>query len=354
MTALLDRTLEWARELWVILAQSGPYLLLGLFVAGLVEVLMPSRWIRAHLGGRGLLPVIKAALVGAPIPLCSCSVIPTAAQLRRDGAGPGATSAFLVATPETGVDSIGITYALIDPLMTVARPVSALATAIGAGVAVGAVAEEGRPAEEKEEEEDCCETHEHDQEHPQEEGRSGVLRRAGAYAFGPLLADLTPAFLVGFALSAALALLVPAEFFGRVVPDGWPAMLAMLVAGVPVYVCASATTPVAATLMAKGLDPGPALVFLLAGPATNVATIAVVRQLLGGRALTAYLGSIVVFSLVAGWVVQGLYPLTGLDPTAVRAATGHAHLGPVAQVGGAVLALLLVGHGVVLLRRRGG
>ena len=333
---------DWSQALWEVLAQSGPYLLVGLLLAGLLEVLVPRGWIRRHLGGRGLGPVTRAALVGAPVPLCSCSVLPTATQLRRDGASPGATTSFLIATPETGVDSIGISYALLDPMMTVARPVTAIATAIGAGLAVdaaGAAPAPEAPAH------SCCADHDHD--HEVEGGR---LQRAVRYAFGPLLADLTPWFVVGFALAAVISLAVPADFFAGDVAQGLPAMLLMLAAGIPLYVCATASTPIAAALMAKGLEPGAALVFLLAGPATNVATMSVVRGLLGGRALAVYVVAIAACALAAGALVQALYGALDLDPRAFAGVAEHEHLGVVAQVGGVALAALLVAHLAARLR----
>ncbi len=331
----------WLEALWAVLSQSGPFLLVGFLIAGFLEVLVPRGWIQRHLGGRGLGPVGRAALVGAPVPLCSCSVLPTAAQLRREGASPGATTSFLIATPETGVDSVGITYALMDPMMTVARPLAAIATAVGAGLAVDATGQDP-PLEPVE---SCCEEHDHGTQAPER----GRLARAFTYAYGSLMADLAPWFVVGFALAAAITLAIPTDFFGGTIPGGMPAMLLMLAAGIPLYVCATASTPIAAALMAKGLEPGPALVFLLAGPATNVATLGVVRGLLGGRNLWIYLGSIAGCSLLAGALVQLLYPWLGLEPR-VFLADDHGHQGPLPAICGAILGLLLVGHMAARLR----
>jgi uncharacterized protein len=337
----MSAVLGWLSELWNILAQSGPYLLVGFLAAGLLKVLVPTRWIAQHLGGRNLLAVVKAALVGAPVPLCSCSVIPTAAQLRREGASRGSTTSFLIATPETGVDSIGITWALIDPVMTLARPLAAVATAIGAGVAVNALVPNSEDPPAPAPASDCCQDTCHEEE---EQERGGVLRRAAGYAYGPLMADLTPWLLIGFALSALITAAVPDSFFGEVLPSGWPAMGAMLLLGVPMYVCATASTPIAAALMAKGLEPGAALVFLLAGPATNVATIAVLRGLLGGRTLVVYLASIAGFALLAGWIIDLVYSALGQDPSGTLSELSGEVLGPAAHIGGGLLALLLAFH----------
>lgn len=367
----MELVARWITEVWTILAMSGPYLLVGFLLAGLLKVLVPERWIWRHLGRDDMGSVVKASLVGAPVPLCSCSVIPTAVSLKQAGASKGATTSFLISTPETGIDSVGITWALMDPLMTVTRPLAAVATAIGSGAAVNALVrrgwdvpsgvsergESGDPAAAADHA--CCGTEDASTGEarlpeipPPEPSRGsaqpsgGVLRRASRYAFGTLMADLTPWFVLGFALSALISLLVPADFFGGVVPNGWPAMLAMLFVGVPIYTCATATTPIAAALMAKGLDPGAALVLLLAGPATNVATIAVVQRFLGRRVLAVYLASIAGFALVCGWLVNLLYPGFGLDPRQVAAAGAAEALGPLSRIGGAVLLALLVVHAV--------
>jgi len=359
--------MAWLAEIWSLLCESGPYLLVGFFLAGLLKVLIPERWILRHLGNNSFGAVAKAALVGAPLPLCSCSVVPTAIALKEAGASKGATSAFLISTPETGVDSVGITLALIDPVMAVMRPVTAILTAMGCGWAVNLSEAKGGPKPAGEEAapaplETCCSTSEPEPEPepspaaccdtqaeaPSEPGR---LRRAGAFAYGKLMSDLAPWFVVGFGLSAAITLWMPNDFLGSW-NHGLPAMLAMLVAGIPMYVCATASTPVAAALLAKGLDPGAALVFLLAGPATNAATLGVVAGFMGRRVVGVYLASITVFSLCAGWAVNALYDaLGGFEGSSIL--TQHEHLSPLHRIGGALLGLLLLGHVIAILARRG-
>ena len=190
--------MAWLAEIWLLLCESGPYLLVGFFLAGLLKVLIPERWILRHLGSNSFGAVAKAALVGAPLPLCSCSVVPTAISLKQAGASKGATSAFLISTPETGVDSVGITLALIDPVMAIMRPVTAILTAMGCGWAVNLSEAKGGPEPAGEEAapapvETCCSTPEPEPkpepspavccdtqaEAPSEPGR---LRRAGAFA----------------------------------------------------------------------------------------------------------------------------------------------------------------------------
>ncbi len=336
---MIEFLTEWLTAIAVVLSESGPYLLVGFLVAGFLKVLVPEEQVFRHLGRDDFRSVATAALLGAPIPLCSCSVLPTAAALKRSGASKGATTSFLISTPETGVDSIGVTWALLDPLMTLLRPLAAVLTALGAGSAVNLLVRRGwdtapsAPAGDP----DHC----HDHEAVAKDARLGKSRRAVAYAFGPLLDDLTPWFVLGFIVSGFIMVLVPDDFFGELVPTGWPAMLAMLVIGVPLYICATASTPVAAALIAKGLDPGSALVLLLAGPATNIATMLVVNQFLGRRVMVVYLVCIAGFALLLGGVANLLYGLLALAPETAVADPEQA-FGPAATVGGLLLGALLV------------
>ncbi|MEX1026056.1 MAG: SO_0444 family Cu/Zn efflux transporter [Planctomycetota bacterium] len=318
-------------EMVGLFVESAPYLLVGFLLAGLLKVFLPKRFVESQLGGNDLRSIFRAALYGLPLPLCSCSVLPTAASLRKAGASRGATTSFLISTPETGVDSISVTYALFDPVMTIVRPLAAFMTAIVTGFLVTlGVREEPPPPEDLDEvlPDEVDHVHEHgcdanaldwdtarfDQYAPLER-----LKLAVRYAFGPLLDDLTPWFVIGFLLSGLVAALVPETFFTETVPGGWASMLLMVLIGTPLYICATASTPIAAALVAKGLDPGAALVFLLVGPATNVTTLLVVSRLLGRRTVLFYLVGIVVFALFAGLVVNALYLGLAIDLSAVVA-----------------------------------
>jgi len=362
---MLEFLTAWAVAVARMLAETGPYLLIGLVVAGFIKVLIPEERIYRHFGRNNLRAVTTASLVGAPLPLCSCSVLPVAATLQKNGASKGATTSFLIATPETGVDSIGVTWALMDPLMTLLRPLAALLTAIGAGSLVNVLVRRGgdqgktapaqaavqpavaaccehepaRPAPTQAPGDACCE-HEHEHGDPNATATSR-WRQALQYGFGPLLDDLTPWLIVGFILSGLITILVPDEFFNEVLPAGWISLLTMLVVGIPLYICATASTPVAAAMVAKGLDPGAALVFLLAGPATNVATISVVSSFLGRRVLLVYLASIAAFALLLGWLTNILYAYFGFDAAAFAADAVTEAPGLIAWVAGAVLAFLL-------------
>ena len=357
---------EWAHAVWETLALSGPWLIGGFFLAGLLHVVLPERFVHRLLGGDDARSVLRAAVLGAPLPLCSCSVLPTAVALRRAGTSRGATTSFLVATPETGVDSVGVTWALMDPLMTVARPLAAVASAIASGLAVNGLAARGDDhgsggdALDPDPDTAACDVadtchdttcghqpgdatadHDHDHDHDHGEATGGVLRRTLAYAFGPLLDDLTPWFLVGLALAGLVSVAVPDGFLADAPYGAWLGMAAMLVVGIPMYVCATASTPIAAALVVKGLAPGAALVFLLVGPATNMATMTVIRRFLGGRVLAVYLVSLVVVALACGVALDLAYGALGLEAQAVDAGAEHG-AGAVEVAGGVVMAALLV------------
>ncbi len=373
---------DWALAFWAILVESGPWLLLGLAVAGLVKEWLSPERVARRLGRDDLGSVTLASVVGAPLPLCSCSVIPTAVALRRAGASRGATTGFLIATPETGVDSVSVTWALMDPVMTVLRPVAAVGSAVATGLAVGRFGGPGPDAgDDGASGADgaaaggaCCAAAPDAQEDsPATEDASGgaavachateaeaatpcasagprtsfprrVLRGL-AYGYGSLLADVTGWFLLGFTLSALVTVLLPDDFFGSVFPSGFAAMLLMLVAGLPIYICASASTPLAAAFLAKGLSPGATLVFLLAGPATNFSTLITVRGLFGTRSAALYVGGLAVCSLAFGFLADAVYPWLGLTPTTHVAADAlHEHHGTFAILAGAVLGLLLLFH----------
>lgn len=315
MTLLLDLL----QATWHLLTDAAPYVLGGFAAAGLVRALLPDDLVARHLGGRGPLAVVKASLLGIPLPLCSCGVIPAAIGLRRQGAGRGPTAAFLVSTPETGVDSIAITWALLDPVMTVLRPLAAFVTATVTGLLVGRLPDAagrempaapgaGGAAEA------CAGNATGACAGPPVRASLGERLSAGqVYAFGELLADIGGWLLLGIAVAGLLTVLVPPELLAPLFAQRTLSLLLMLLVGIPLYICASASTPIAAALVLKGLSPGAALVFLLAGPATNAATIAVVGRFWGRRATAVYVGSIAGCALLLGWLTDRLYALADID-----------------------------------------
>ncbi len=341
---------------------TAPYLVVGFLLAGLIQVLLPERWVERHLGPDRFRSVAIAAAAGIPLPLCSCSVLPTAAALRQSGASKGATTAFLISTPETGVDSIGVTWALLDPLMTVLRPVGALLGALLTGSLVNGLVRAGwdgsrtSPAADPTTApvEDACACGPGCEAGATAPARGVVptVVRGARYGFGRLLDDLTPWLVLGFLLSGAFAMLLPEGFFEHTFPTGWPAYLLMLVAGIPLYVCAVAATPLAAVLIAKGLDPGAALVLLLAGPATNVATILVVTRVLGRRVAVVYVLGVAASALLLGAVAGAIYRSPALDIASVAAASLRRESSPVRLAAALLLLVLLLASGVRLVRAR--
>lgn len=353
-------------ESWHVMVEASPYVLLGFFVAGLLKAFVPDSFMAKHLGKNGVGSVVKASLLGIPLPLCSCGVLPAALGLRRQGASRGAATAFMISTPETGVDSIAVTYALMDPIMTVARPVAAFVTSIVAGLAVNAM-----PEDDKTERAVLGGKLEHlGHNHSHGEKISGGCgcscgnaapritswdRFLGGmeYAFGEMIADIGRWLLLGVVIAGIIGVLVPAEFIQNIGGGGIGSMLLMLVVGLPLYVCATASTPIAASLLLKGLSPGAALVFLLAGPATNGATITVMLKTLGKRAAAAYLVSIAVCSVVLGLLVDSVYAWSGLDISAIVGSTEEA-LPNWVGVASAVIILMLVARSYVARPRAGG
>ncbi|BDQ33122.1 SO_0444 family Cu/Zn efflux transporter [Pseudodesulfovibrio portus] len=336
-------------ESWHVLVEASPYVLFGFFVAGLLKGFVPDSYMARHLGRDSFGSVVKAAIVGVPLPLCSCGVLPTALGLRRQGASKGATTAFMISTPETGVDSMAVTYALIDPIMTVIRPVAASLTAVFAGVLVNAFPGKEEPLPMASVTDSCgaggcgcggsCPTE------PQE--GVGVRFRLGMdYAFGEMIGDIGRWLMVGVLIAGIISALIPEDALSGYVGSGFLSYLVMLVVALPLYVCATASTPIAASLLLKGLSPGAALVFLLAGPATNGATITVMLKTLGKRAAGLYVASIVIASLVLAWVTDRIYDALGLDIRAVVAEVDEL-LPHWAGVAGAVILLILVARSFI-------
>jgi len=333
-------------EIWGILEDASVFLLFGFLLAGMLGILVPGRLLTRLVGTGKIKSVLWGSVVGAPIPLCSCGVLPTALGLRKQGATPGATVAFLVATPETGVDSISLTYALTDPLMTVFRPIAGVVTAIAAGLATNLFGAPRSKATEPPLEvaktpaardercqhagdsggHDHAQRHDHHDDHvqgansPPDRGASRTVvdttRRIIRYGFVELLDDVSWWLVLGIVLSAVAVVAIPAQLFDGMWGGGIASMVLMLLLSIPLYTCASCSTPMAAALALKGLSPGAVLVFLLAGPATNIGSLVVLLKVLGRHAVAAYLVAVVIMTLAAGFALNMMYHAWGLDPRA--------------------------------------
>jgi len=319
-------------ELWVILVESSLWLLVGFAMAGAIHAIVPRQWMLKHLWGGGFWPVAKASLLGIPLPLCSCSVIPVAAGLRSQGASKGASAAFAISTPQTGEESIPITWALFGPVYAITRPIVAvitgllagllidltdkeeaqaqdepvtslpIANASDAGVVVESVESRNTPVQ------SCCsstkpaETVSCCSSTPEKAHASlGEKIKIGVkHGFGAMVIDLAGWLTFGLIVAALIAALLPADWFADHLGTGLMPKLLMLLIGIPLYICATSSTPLAFAMVAAGLTPGAALVMLLSGPATNVATMSWLIKDLGMRALIIYLGTIASVALLAG------------------------------------------------------
>jgi hypothetical protein len=326
--------------------------LLGLILAGLVWLVLNERNLSRLLGTSRGGTVFRAALIGVPLPLCSCSVLPVAGQLRASGLSRGGTVSFLIATPESSIDSILLTWSLTDPLLTVARPVAAFLTASVAGLLENRYDDPPRVQPLRVVADDaCCSDCGPKQNEPV--ARRSWVKRTGdglKHSFTTLIADLAPYLLVGYLLAGLSAAIFGSSFNPLGAGHWWPYLTALIV-GIPLYICATSSTPLAAVLLGAGFPPGAVLVFLMVGPATNIATLTVTRKILGMASTVRYLLSIVVVSLLLGLVLDWAYDWFHITPVYSPGGKSHAaHF--LYTASGLLLAGLILYHSVVRLARK--
>ena len=293
---------------WNLVIESAPWLLIGYLLAGIIKQVIPNSWVEKQLAKPGFVSVLKGALIGAPMPLCSCGVIPTALAVRKAGASKGATASFLVATPETGVDSISFSYAVLGPIFAIARPISALLSAVIAGVLVNSLDKESFEEETVAKASSCC--HSKLAVGVENIPLSQKLIDAAKYGYGRMISDTAKWLVIGLVAATIITAVVPQSFFLRW-GDGLLAMIIMVLIGLPMYICATASTPVAAGLLFAGVSPGAALVFMLTGPATNIATMGVIKEQLGSRSLIAYLIGVIATAVICGLILNEFYATFG-------------------------------------------
>lgn len=332
-------------QAWLLLLESSVYILFGLLISGLLRVFLSPSSVSRHFSRGRFRSVIKAALLGIPMPLCSCGVLPAAVALKKQGANKGATTAFLISTPESGVDSIAITYALLDPVMTVARPVAAFATAAAAGIAENLISYR-KGADSVAPDLSCpvdaccdgqdCSPDEHQRHHTFAQKIMAGFR----FAFTEVWADMAGWFLLGLILAGLITAMIPDHLMTRYLGGGLSSMLLMLAVGIPLYICATASTPIAAALILKGVSPGAALVFLMSGPATNITSLTVLLGTIGKRATAVYLATIAFSSVLFGLALDQVYGYFGIS---ARAVVGQAAeiIPSWAQWGGGLIILAL-------------
>lgn len=281
------------------LAEMAPYLLFGFLVAGVLYAFVPQRFYRNHLSRPDFISVVKAALIGVPLPLCSCGVLPTAVSLRKNGASRGATTSFLIATPQTGVDSIAATYSLLTPAFAIIRPVAALVSAIIGGLLVN-TADKGMKAGENSEVDSI--------DAPAAKSFSEKVFTALRYGYVEMIQNIGKWLLIGLLIAAAITVFVPDGFFTAFSKYPLLSMIAVVIVAIPMYVCSTGSIPIALSLMLKGLSPGTAFVLLMAGPAANFASIIIVGKALGKRAAAIYLSTIIFSAITFGLCIDYLFP----------------------------------------------
>lgn len=363
-----------AKNTWDIWVEAAPWLLVGLLVAGILRGWFPTAWVQRWLGGRGVGPVFRAAVIGTPLPLCSCSVLPAAVALRRSGASRGATVSFLISTPENGADSLAVSYVMLGPFMTIIRPIAAMISAVTAGLLTQLQGDSEHTSSNQVNSNDnaetpssCCEPIRPtgatpdistglsivpgccaNQEPPDPTGDANQpgfsfrsLVSGIVYASTDLLRDIGLWLIAGILIAAVVSSTLPVgslqRWDGGVLP-----MAGMLLIGIPMYICATASTPVAAAMLVSGVSPGTVLVFLLAGPATNFAGLSIVRRELGWHALGSYLVAICGVSIGLGLLTDLFVQWAGYNIIAQPSMVSHLVPDWVA-ISSAIILIILIG-----------
>ncbi len=294
--------MQYFNELLGILNAMSPYLLLGFLFAGLLHVYIPKTAYSKYLSGKGFKSVFLSALFGVPLPLCSCGVIPTAMSLKKEGASDGATVSFLIATPQTGVDSILATYGVFGLPFAIVRPLVAFVVALLGGALVNRFSTEGGGAQ--------IVTTSDDNSTP----RRPTIAAALKYGFVDMLQDLGGWLTIGLVIAAAITAFIPSSLF-ELFDDYYILNIGVvLLLSIPMYICSTGSIPIAVSLMVMGISPGAALIFLMAGPATNVATLAVVRKVLGRRTTLLYLVSIILGAIAFAVFIDFALPAKWFTP----------------------------------------
>ena len=319
----------------------APYILFGLLFAGVLHETVPESLVTKHLGKESVASVIKSTIFGVPLPVCSCGVIPLATSIKKSGASKGATLSFLISTPITGVDSILATYGMFGWIFTLYRVVTSMVIAIIAGVLTNIFDKEEMEEKPKAffsavnnttkpstvgissfnatplnsmitapKENSCCASGSCDTDKKQRFSMIKALR----YAFVTLLGDIAKPLFWGLIIGALITVAIPQNLSDILVEYSWLSYIIVIAIAVPMYVCATASLPIAVGLMLSGVSAGAAFVFLSAGPATNTVTIGVVKKMLGTKSLYIYLGSIVVGSVLFGLGLDYVFSISDINP----------------------------------------
>jgi len=338
-------------DIWLTLCDMAPYLLFGFLAAGILSSAISTKTVEKHLGTKGFWSVFKAALFGVPLPLCSCSVIPVTVSLKKSGASNGAAAAFLTSTPQTGVDSIFVTFSLLGPVFAIFRPVVALITGIITGLLVNLTGiitgllvnltdkEKVSPHNEPEKvkcEHSCCSA--------KSTKVPNKFLQVLRYGFITIPGDVSKPLLLGILIAGIISALVPTDFFASKLGDGFLPMLIMMAIGIPMYVCSTASVPIAAALILKGISPGAAFVFLITGAATNAAGIMTIWKVLGKRVAIIYLATVVASALISGYLLNFIFKfVTQHDGYAAKAA---GMMPDSVKITSAILLIIILGYSI--------
>ncbi|MFV0531298.1 MAG: SO_0444 family Cu/Zn efflux transporter [Flavobacteriales bacterium] len=340
----MDFVQHYLHEFWNLTKEMAFWLLLGFLIAGILKVYFPAQKIDRHLGKNNFMSVLKAAFLGVPMPLCSCGVIPTGVGFYKSGASAGATNSFMISTPQTGVDSILATQALMGWPLAVLRPLIAFVTGIFGGIVTNffKLKNPNQLIEKKIETvclDECCST--------KKKKTRTKLETALHFAFIEMVQDIGKWLLIGLGLAALVSVLIPDTFFEQYIGSGFLELMIVLVASIPLYVCATGSIPLASSLILKGISPGAAVVFLMAGPATNMATLAVIRKAIGTKFMWIYLGTIMMGALFFGMLVNWIFPHDFLTPFVSKSPHHHSMTGNISVIFGIIL-LGIISYALVL------
>ncbi len=366
--------MEYLHNLWELFVDMSFYIVIGLLFTGILHAFVNKDAILKHIGKKSTASVVKASVLGVPLPLCSCGVVPTAMYLGKSGGSKGAVVSFLTSTPQTGVDSIIATYGLMGPLFAVYRALAAFVSGIISGIVTNILCKNddadyasAKPAcacsgehEHKSEPEKpacaCSGEHEHKSEPEmpacacsgEHEHKSvaeptfiAKIKSVFTYAFGEFLDEIAGHFVVGLLIAALISTFVPEEWLSSF-SNPLLSMLAMLVIGIPMYICSTASIPIALSLMMKGISPGAAFVFLFAGPVTNIASLAILGKSLGKKVLIIYLVCAGVCSIIFGLALDFIINVSGYEGITNITQNSHEHEIPIYMIVVAVVFGILV------------
>ncbi|MBN1493221.1 MAG: SO_0444 family Cu/Zn efflux transporter [Candidatus Omnitrophica bacterium] len=314
MNMIVDTVVGIVQEAYFLLNKMSIYLLFGFIFAGILHIFMKEGVIAKHLGTNSVGSVVKASLFGIPLPLCSCGVLPAALSLKKEGASNGAVLAFLISTPTTGVDSILATYALLGGLFATYRVIACFLAGLLAGM-IGNFFYKNEPSSDMSVTNDAqkCKLCEDEECATKRHNLVDKIKGVFSYAFQDLLDDAGAWLIVGLLLGGAIAYFVPEDMVTNYLGSGFQAMVIMLLVGIPMYVCATGSIPIVASLMLKGMSPGAAFVFLMAGPATNSVALTVIAKQMGKKAVIIFIGSVIISSLALGAVLDLVWSYFDFD-----------------------------------------